>query len=146
MAIIETINMHIDVKNITEILNIKRWNYLLSSWGLGIDPFSSNDNGGVIVVEPVISISPSLLSTIANTVNNSITKIKINDNIDITSINKSIDDNVVTIQNQVTSDQTTTITKLDLLDSSDNILISATVYVPVEDSVDLTSKIWINEN
>lgn len=139
-----------DILNVNEAINafelIK--NYRLGiSWSLGAMPFVSYTDKGVIKMATVKSIGAGLLAELATFTADDVAKVRVNDTYIIsTGIDKIASQNVATVQYQVsTSLGVDTITKLELLDSSNNVLTSSQVYVPLLQDVTMKHTITVKE-
>lgn len=121
------------------------WNYRLSAWGLGINPFASNQTLEVIVVPAAQSIQQTFLSETAASVIEIVSSARVNGTIAISELTKSSSSNTATIQYSVTSEQTSAVTQLELLDSNGNVLTTSPVYVPITDTTIFTHNIPVEE-
>ena len=121
------------------------YNYNLgSTWILGSKPFSTSENKGVIKMATVSSINNTFLSEIANSTSN-INKVRLNNTYIVTAdkITRVITGNVADIQYSIKpSDGLESVTKIEFLDSTDNVLTTSNVYVPI--LADTTFKHTIN--
>lgn len=123
-----------------------RWNYRLGSWSLYSAPFQSIYEEEVFKLPSVSSIQSSLLSGIAGFVSDDVVSARINGNISISDINKSVSGNILTVTYTVLPSQTNEIVKAELLDSSGNPLTTSDFYVPVgSDGVQMKHTIPIYE-
>lgn len=109
------------------------YNYRLGSWGLGVAPFASENSQGVIKSAATPSITADLLQDIATFVEGDVASAQVNGSIAISSLNKSVSGNTLTVTYTVTPEQAAEVTQVALLDSSGTVLTSSTVYVPVTD-------------
>jgi len=107
------------------------YNYKLGAWGLGIMPFASEQEQGVIKLPTTPSVQNSLIMDIADFVSSTIATACINGSISITGLTKSVTNHTLTVTYPVSQEQATKITQADLMDADGNILTSSTVYVPV---------------
>lgn len=121
------------------------WNYKLSSWGLGINPFASNNTLEVVVMPGSGSIQDIFLNKTAAEIIGIVSKARINGSIVISDLSKSAQDNKAVISYSVESSQTGTVTKIELLDASDNVLTVSPVYVPITDETMFTHNIPVEE-
>ena len=106
-------------------------NYKLASWSLGALPFESMYSEVVYKMASTPSVQSSLLSGIASFISTDISKARINGTIDISTLTKSSSGGVTTISYTVLQSQVSSINKIELLDSSNNVLTSINVYIPV---------------
>lgn len=120
-------------------------NYKLGAWGLGILPFASEQEQGVIKMPTAPSIQNIMLADIADFLNTSITTARINGSVSISNLTKSVANNILTVTYSVTPEQAAQITQADLLDSAGNVLTSSTVYVPITASTIMKHIIDISE-
>ena len=144
------VNMPLVVNGVTTDESIelskKVWNYKLGNWGLGINPFASIQSQGMIVMPEEYTVQQGLLnSTAANIANNIVSKARINGSVIIDSLVKNVNDNIAIIQYSVTAEQAATVTQIELLDSSNNVLTSSPVYIPVTDAIMLKHNIPVEE-
>lgn len=120
----------------SETVHLSRliYNYKLGGWGLGVLPFASEQDQGVIVTPTQRSIQQELLNQTASFVASDVASARLNGTISITSLNKTTDANIATITYTVLESQANPITQVELLDASGNVLETAGVYVPVTGS------------
>ncbi|SFM40729.1 putative phage tail protein [Pelosinus propionicus] len=123
------------------------YNYHLgTSWILGQKPFLSFSDGGIIVVAASGSVQPGLLADVAAFTATDIVKVRINGSVLITIFEiKTSSAAVTTVEYDVTPTQASTITLVELLNSSNVVLTSSTVYVPVPLGVRMTHTITFKE-
>lgn len=113
----------------------RAYNYVLGSWQLGVLPFATDTDLGVIKLPETPSVQAQLLNDTANFVLGDIASAQLNGSIAVASINKSQSGSTVTVEYTVTEAMTTEITAVTLLDSEGNALTSANIYVPVSGQV-----------
>ena len=121
------------------------YNYKLGAWGLGINPFVSEQDKGVIVLPEQRTVQAALLTDTANFVESDIASVRINGATAISDITKSVSGSTVTVEYAVNSAQAQTVTQIELLNSSGNVLTSASVYVPITDPATFTHSIPVQE-
>nr|DAU66721.1 MAG TPA: tail protein [Caudoviricetes sp.] len=121
------------------------WNYKLSAWGLGLNPFASSETLEVVVVPAAQSIQQTFLNETAASVIEIVSSARVNGTIAISELTKSSSGNTATIQYSVTSEQTSAVTQLELLDSDGNVLTTSPVYVPITDTTIFTHNIPVEE-
>ena len=121
------------------------YNYKLGLWALGALPFATDQDNEVVKLPETPSIQEALLTGVANFVSGDVASARINGTIPITSLNKSVEGNILTITYTVASSQTTEITSVELLDGDGNVLTSSTVYVPVGSTVVMKHTIPVAE-
>lgn len=110
----------------------QKWKYRLGSWRLGEYPFTTLDGGGIIKMADIKSIQQSLLNDTANLVTSDISYVLINDSIRIDTFRtKQADNNVVTVEYDITEHMTTLMTDVKLMNANDEVLSQTTVYVPI---------------
>ncbi|MDY4080906.1 MAG: putative phage tail protein [Candidatus Metalachnospira sp.] len=121
------------------------WNYRLGSWGLGLHPFVTSETKEVVVVPAADSIQTALLNSTASCVINTVLSARVNGNIVITALTKETQGNTAVIQYTVTEAQAASVTLLELIDSSGNVLTISPVYVPISGQAVFTHKIPVKE-
>lgn len=133
-----------------ETINLKElvWNYRLGvSWKLGEKPFISYNDKGVIVLATTPSIQQTMLNKLATFTAAEIAKVRINDSYIVTNFEmKSAAANVATIQYYVMPESgITNVTRIELLDSANNVLTRSNVYIPLVLGVNLKHTILVKE-
>lgn len=133
-----------------ETINLKEliWNYRLGTiWKLGDKPFISYNDKGVIVLATTPSIQQAMLNKLATFSATEIAKVRINGTYIITDFEvKSASANVVTVQYNVRPESgITNVTRIELLDSANNVLTRSNVYIPLVLGVNLKHTILIKE-
>ena len=121
------------------------YNYKLGLWALGQLPFATDQDNEVVKLPETPSIQQALLTGVANFVSGDVASARINGTISITSLSKSVENNVLTVTYTVANSQTTEITSVELLDAEGNVLTSSTVYVPVGDTIVMKHTIPVAE-
>lgn len=121
------------------------YNYKLGLWALGQLPFATDQDSEVVKLPETPSIQEALLTGVANFVSGDVASARINGTINITSLTKSVNANILTITYTVANSQTTEITSAELLDAEGNVLTSSTVYVPVGDTIVMKHTIPVSE-
>ena len=121
------------------------YHYQLGSWGLGVQPFATEQGQGVIKMPSTQSIQSALLTGTANFVSDDIAKARINGTVEISDLTKSVSDSTLTITYSVQQSQVDEITKVELLDSGGVVLTESTVYVPVESNTIMKHTIPVME-
>lgn len=121
------------------------YNYKLGLWALGQLPFATDQDSEVVKLPETPSIQESLLTGVANFVSGDVASARINGTISITSLSKSVENNILTITYTVANSQTSEITSAELLDAEGNVLTSSTVYVPVGDTIVMKHTIPVSE-
>lgn len=107
------------------------YNYKLGAWSLGLGPFADEQHQGVIITPEQLSVQQALLNQTASFVEGDVASARVNGSISITELTKSTQGNVVTILYNVTQEQASPVTQIELLDASGNVLTSSGVYVPI---------------
>lgn len=121
------------------------YNYKLGDWRLGRLPFASYD-GELIKLASQPSIQSPLLTDIAGFTLNDVAKARVNGLVVINAFQqKTVLGTQAVIAYNVMPTDVETITKVELLDSANNVLTSNTVYVPVVLGVVMTHKITVKE-
>ena len=133
-----------------ETIDLKEliWNYRLGTiWKLGDKPFISYNDKGVIVLATTPSIQQAMLNKLATFSATEIAKVRINGTYIITGFEvKSASANVVTVQYYVIPESgITNVTRIELLDSANNVLTRSNVYVPLVLGVNLKHTILVKE-
>lgn len=130
----------------TVSLTERVYNYKLGAWGLGVNPFSSRMDKGVIVTADQQTVQSAYLADIAGFAAEDVASARINGTVVITGLEKSSNGNLATVTYSVAQSQAAEITQVELLSSSGAVLTSAPVYVPVtSETVELTHRITIKE-
>lgn len=136
--------------NVGEQVNLKQeeFNYRLGSkWILGVKPFRSINEKGVIKMPNESSISEFTLNSLAKHLLSNIDKVRLNNTalIDVWELHH-VNEYTVEVEYRVDlSHNLGSIHKVELLDSSQNVLSTMTVYVPVLEPVLLKHMIRIKE-
>lgn len=129
-------------------LTVIDFNYRLGTkWILGLKPFKSLEDKGVIKMAGVSSVQPEMLNSIATFTVNDIDRVRLNGDFVISTFNtKTSSDNIITIEYELSIDNNITeVSKIELLDSDGNILTESIVYIPVLDTIILKHTISITE-
>ena len=121
------------------------FNYHLGYWNLGQLPFASDEDSEVVKMPEVPSIQTALLTGVANFVSGDVASARINGTISISALTKSVSGNTLTITYTVTSNQTTEVTQVELLDADGNVLTSSNIYVPITDTAVIKHMIPVAE-
>ena len=130
--------------NLTQI----NFNYRLgSTWVLGLKPFTSLDDMGVIKVATTPSIKQDLLNHVATFTASDIADVRINGTFMVPAfVTKVAVNNQAIIEYEISeTDGISEITQIELLDSVGTILADSTVYVPILERVILKHTIQIKE-
>jgi hypothetical protein len=130
--------------NLTQV----NFNYRLgSTWVLGLKPFVSLDDMGVIKVATTPSIKQDLLNHMATFAASDIAGVRINGTFMVsTFVTKAAVNNMATIEYEVSeTDGIPEITQIELLDSEGVVLADSAVYVPILERVILKHNILIKE-
>lgn len=121
------------------------YHYQLGSWGLGVQPFATEQGQGVIKMPTTPSIQQALLTGVAGFVSGDIASARINGTVSVPDIEKTVDGSVLTVTYTVTQAQAETITQVELLGSDGTVLTSSAVYVPVTGSTIMKHTIPVSE-
>ena len=130
--------------NLTQV----NFNYRLgSTWVLGLKPFTSLDDMGVIKVATTPSIKQDLLNHMATFTASDIADVRINGTFMVpTFVTKAAVNNLVTVEYEISeTDGIPEITQIELLDSIGTVLADSAVYVPILERVILKHNILIKE-
>lgn len=112
-------------------LSQRIYNYKLGSWGLGLAPFASEQEQGVIKLPTTPSVQTALLEDTAAFVSGDIASARVNGTIAISELTKSVSGSTLTVTYSVAQSQASEITQVELLDTQGTVLTSSTVYIPV---------------
>lgn len=123
----------------------RQYNYRLGNWSLGMLPFVSDVEQGVIKMDTTPSIQQQLLNDVATFTSSDVVSAQINGSVPITSLSKSVSGNVLTVSYSVPDSLATEITSVALLDASGNVLTQSQVYIPVAANTALTHDIVVAE-
>lgn len=122
------------------------YKYKLGAWGLGLNPFMSHIDRGVIVTKEQRTVASGLLDDVASFTAADIIAVRLNGSVIVGAFDtKEAVGNLVTVQYIVTSAQVSAITQIELLGVDDKVLTSAPVYVPVPNPVQLRHTITTKE-
>lgn len=125
--------------------NPAHYEYRLGRWYLGAKPFATY-NGELIKLASQPSIKQPVFTAAANVTAANIAKVRINGTLVITAFDlKEAIGSQVTIEYNVFASQIETITLVEVLDASNNVLTSSVVYVPVVLDVLMTHRINFKE-
>lgn len=130
--------------NLTQV----NFNYRLgSTWVLGLEPFASLDDMGVIKVATTPSIKQDLLNHMATFTASDIADVRINGTFMVpVFVTKAAVNNLVTVEYEISeTDGIPEVTQIELLDSAGTVLADSTVYVPILGMVILKHNILIKE-
>ena len=116
-------------EKVDKILN--SWNYILGSWYLGDAPFIQGSTSEVIKVAQTPSIKPFTLNALASDLAALISKARLNGSIVISPVTVTTSTSTVTVEYNVQQSDTNQVNKIELLDSSNHVLTSSGVYVPI---------------
>ncbi len=130
--------------NLTQV----NFNYRLgSTWVLGLKPFASLDDTGVIKVATTPSIKQDLLNHMATFTASDIADVRINGTFMVSVfVTKTAINNMATIEYEISeTDGIPEITQIELLDSVGTVLTDSAVYVPILERVILKHTILVKE-
>ena len=122
---------HNIITNETISRGIGEWNYTLGTWALGQKPFLTSSGQEVIKVASISSVKQAALNALASDFLTLVAKARINGSVLITDLTKTRSGSTGTIEYTVLSSQVSTVTKIELLNSSNTVLTSSACYVPV---------------
>lgn len=126
---------------LSEEINVSgvTYNYRLGiTWRLGQKPFATFEDKGVYKLSSVSSVRQSLLNRVADFTADEVSQAKINDNCIITAFSvKESSDGTALIEYTVpkANNSDSEITNIQLLNSENEVLTSATVYIPFLDDI-----------
>lgn len=121
-------------------------NYKLGKWRLGEMPFVSKTSNEVIKINSDRSIENNMINGLKEKVISMISKARINNSIIIDTFKtKNIVDDFVVIEYKLQSSTVSEVTKVELLDSQDNLLSTIDMYIPVIDDIEIKHKFKIEE-
>lgn len=124
------------------------WNYVLGvSWNLGVNAFNTLNDMGVLKMSTTSSINNNLLTKLATFTATDVAKVRINgEHLIETFVTKTNTENTAIIEYDVfTEIGVTAVTSVELLDTSSNVLTSASVYIPLLEDVRLKHTLLIKE-
>lgn len=121
------------------------YNYALGSWQLGEQPFLSWEGEVVAKAENTPSVQPPMLADAAEAIMNNIFAVRINGTATVTALQKSVAGSQVQVIAAASQSIADVITKEELLDGLGNVLSSADVYIPVTSAVQLIYRITVKE-
>lgn len=116
--------------------DVSDWNYGLGTWLLGQGPFATREGGKVIKMASESSLRPDLIFDVSNFVLSDISYVRINGEIEIREFKTrmSVGD-TITLEYYVTPAMTNVIEMIELMKADGTVLTSASVYVPVLETV-----------
>ena len=129
---------------ISELISYEKnfWNYRLDTWKLSEAlPFESASYGGVIKMATSPSITSKGIEFALQGVETKVDKARINDSLLVDITSKTVSGNQLIIEFKVLESQVNEITKIELVDSSSNVISGTenSIYVQVIDDVDIKS-------
>lgn len=113
------------------------WNYRLGAWALGELPFATEGNKEMMKMPEVPSIQPVLLAGTAKFVAGDVAAARVNGNIPVAAISKSVTDSTLSVVYPAPAGVGEAITRVELLDKDGTVLTDSTVYIPI------LSETWI---
>lgn len=122
-----------------------QYNYVLGSWNLGARPFVTDYEEVNYKVATTNSLTGELIGDVAVSVKDDISKARVNGTSIITGLTKTVSDGTVTVTYTVPQGTVSTINKVELLDSSNNVLTSSNVYIPAASAVEMKHRILVKE-
>ena len=123
----------------------RTFNYHLGSWALGVLPFASEQEQGVVKMPETPSVQSALLEAVAGFTSNDVASARINGTIAVAELTKSVSGSTLTVTYTVAQSQASEITQAELLDAGGNVLTSSAVYVPVSGSTIMKHIIPVSE-
>lgn len=142
--------LNVDTMHLSEQINAVtiQYNYRLGiSWALGQKQFADLENEGVYKLPETTSLQQELFNKVANFTASEITKVRINNQTDITDFSmKGSSNNTVMIEYTVPkTNGVNEITNVKLLGADNSVLSSAVVYIPLLDDVLMKHHIKVKE-
>lgn len=122
-----------------------KYNYQLGAWGLGLEPFAESSGEQVIKLPTTYTAKADFLEDVATAIAGIVTKARLNGTVVISSVTASASDDTCTVEYSVAPTDTALISKVELLDASDNVLTEASVYVPVTETITMKHVIPVSE-
>ena len=113
------------------------WNYRLGSWALGKLPFATEGNKEMMKMPETHSIQPVLLAGTAKFVAGDVAAARVNGNIPVAAISKSVADSTLSVVYPAPAGVGEAITRVELLGRDGTVLTDSTVYIPI------LSETWI---
>lgn len=122
------------------------YNYLLGNWLLGAESFAGEEDKGVLKLASTSSIEQTLLNHTAEYLQTEeFASVRLNGTKLVPQLIIRRQDNVVTLEYEVTPKICSTINRIEIIDSVGNTLTDAAVYVPVTETVICKNTITIKE-
>lgn len=120
--------------------------YRLGYWGLGARAFSSMEDKGVVIMPNQKTLQPQMLADAAAFIASDVACVRINGAALISTFSvRSASGSMATIEYTVNAAQAKTVTQIELLNADGKVLELASVYVPVNDPVQITHRIPVKE-
>lgn len=113
------------------------WNYRLGAWALGGLPFATEGDKEMMKMPEIPSIQPVLLTGTAKFAASAVASARVNGEIPVTAIAKSVTGSTLSVVYQVPDEVEEAVTRVELLDADGGALTDSTVYIP------LLSETWI---
>ncbi len=107
------------------------WNYRLGSWALGKLPFATEGNKEMMKMPETHSIQPVLLAGTAKFVAGDVAAARVNGNIPVAAISKSVADSTLSVVYPAPAGVGEAITRVELLGRDGTVLTDSTVYIPI---------------
>ena len=123
------------------------YNYRLNGdWKLGIEPFT-RQQGEIVKMPNIKSLQQPLFDYTLEKYKPKFYKAKLNDTLEIViqDSHKTISPDTIRLEYSVERSQIENITNIKLLDTEDNVLENANVYIPVPDTVQLVHTLKLQE-
>ena len=121
----------------------RTFHYRLGAWGLGEYPFFTDENKENVKMPNEPSLQPALLNGTAEYLMGAISKARLNGTEVVSALDKETDGSTVIVS--YTANPGADITQVELLDGSDSVLTSSTVYIPVNSAVVMKHTIPVSE-
>lgn len=106
-------------------------NYRLGSWGLGLNPFVSPGEESQRKMAFTPSLKPGYLAAVSAASLNEISKARINGSVLIEGLERSVEGDRGVLTYTIHESDADSVSRIELLDSSNNVLVESNVYVPI---------------
>lgn len=107
------------------------WNYRLGGWALGELSFATEGNKEMMKMPETHSIQPVLLAGTAKFVAGDVAAARVNGNIPVAAISKSVADSTLSVVYPAPTGVGGAITRVELLGRDGTVLTDSTVYIPI---------------
>lgn len=125
------------LREAVERMDAFTWNYRPGAWALGELPFATEGNKEMMKMPEIPSIQPPLLIGTARFAASEAASARVNGNIPVAAISKSVTDSTLSVVYPVPAGAGEAVTRVELLDKDGTVLTDSTVYIPI------LSETWI---